>query len=128
MEMNMIVRHPPGIGLLVAIGLSALTSLGCASAPLRTEGSASAIRAAEEVGADGVPRAALHLQLARENLDKASRLHKDGQKKEAESMLMRAEADAELAVALSREEGERREAAKAMDKVRQLRSDNPESE
>jgi hypothetical protein len=39
-------------------------------------------------------------------------------------MLSRAEADAELAVALSREDAEKAEARGAVDRVRQLRQEN----
>jgi hypothetical protein len=38
---------------------------------------------------------------------------------------LRAEADAELSVALSHEQTEKTEAAQAIEKVRQLRLDNP---
>jgi hypothetical protein len=91
---------------------------------LRTESSTSAIRAAEEVGAKGVPRAALHLQLAKEELGRANGLAEKGDKDEAASLLMRAEADAELAILLSQEQGEKTEAAQAMERVRQLQKDN----
>ena len=102
------------------------TAVGCASAPLRTDESTSAIRAAEEVGASEVPRAALHLQLAKESLEKATRLSEDGDEDEAKSLLTRAEADAELAVVLSREDAEKAEAMKAIERVHQLRLSNPE--
>ena len=102
------------------------TAVGCAGAPLRTDESTSAIRAAEEVGASEVPRAALHLQLAKESLEKATKLSENGDKDEARSLLMRAEADAELAVVLSREEAEKQEATKAIERVKQLRLSNPE--
>lgn len=99
---------------------------GCgASVPLRTEASTSGIRAAEEVGASNVPRAALHLQLAKEELAKAKGIANDGDKDQAASMLMRAEADAELAVALSRESTEKAEAIAAVDRVRHLQQENP---
>jgi len=98
---------------------------GCTSSPsLRTDSSTSAIRAAEEVGASEVPRAALHLQLAREELDRARSLSEKGKKEEAASQLLRAEADAELAVVLSQEQDEKAEAEKAMERVRQLQRDN----
>jgi hypothetical protein len=96
----------------------------CATSPLVTEKSTSSIRAAEEVGADKVPRAALHLQYARESLEKARALAKDGQKDAATSMLMRSEADAELAIALSREDAERQEAEAAVQRVHELRKAN----
>lgn len=106
----------------VAVGL---TTLGCASGPpLKTEPSTSGIRAAEEVGAAEVPKAALHLQLAKEELARAEKLAAEGDKEEGASMLLRAEADAELAVALSREEAERAEANAAILRVSKLRQDN----
>ena len=109
----------------MAAGTAAL-GLGCASSPpLRTEASTSGIRAAEEVGAAKVPQASLHLQLAREELELAKGLAAKGKKEEADSMLLRAEADAELAVALSRGDAEKSEARAAVERVRQLRQDNP---
>jgi len=108
-----------------AIALGSASALGCASAPLRTDSSTSRIRAAEEVGSAKVPQASLHVQLAKEELAAAQGLSKKGDKEEAESMMMRAEADAELALALSHGDAERLEAEKAMTRVRELRHDNP---
>lgn len=96
----------------------------CASVPLRTDSSTSEIRAAEEVGARKVPQAALHLQLAHEELAKAKKLAADGEEEMAASMLTRAEADAELAVALSKQDSEKKEALAAMARVRELREEN----
>lgn len=108
--------------LAVAATAMALLTAGCASnAPLKTEASTSGIRAAEEVGADKVPQASLHLQLAKEELQLAEQLSAAEEKDKATSMLQRAEADAELAVALSREDAEKGEARDAMEKVKQLR-------
>jgi len=103
----------------------ALAVMGCASnPPLRTESSTSAIRAAEAVGADQVPRASLHLQLANEELAAAQKLAADGKNEEADSMLLRAHADAELAILLSKEDVEKTEATRAMERVLKLQSDN----
>lgn len=112
--------------LLFAVAAAgSAAAMGCASSPpLRTEPSTSGIRAAEEVGASGVPKAALHLQLAKEELARAKALAADGDKEKGASMLTRSEADAELAVALSRENAERLEAKAAVDSVRKLRQDN----
>ena len=110
--------------LAVAVVATAIAA-GCAGEPLRTEASTSGIRAAEEAGAAKIPQASLHLQLAKEELELAKGLAAKGDKEEAASMLLRAEADAELAVALSRENAERVEAIAAMERVRQLRRDNP---
>ena len=121
------MRHVSKIGIMVfavAVVATAITA-GCASAPLRTEASTSGIRAAEEVGAAKVPQASLHLQLAKEELELANGLAAKGEKEKAASMLLRAEADAELAVALSRGDAEKSEAMAAVERVRQLRQDNP---
>jgi regulator of protease activity HflC (stomatin/prohibitin superfamily) len=98
---------------------------GCGSSPaINKEPSTSAIRAAEEVGASGVPSASLYLQLAKEELENAKGLAAKGDKEQAESMLLRAQADAELAVALSRGDADKTEATQAIERVRQLRQDN----
>jgi len=113
------------ITVLVMAVASTAIAVGCASSPpLRTEASTSGIRAAEEVGANKVPQASLHLQLAKEELENAKALAAKDEKERAVSMLSRAEADAELAVALSREDAERADAQEAMDRVRQLRLEN----
>ncbi|MDP2310183.1 MAG: DUF4398 domain-containing protein [Pseudomonadota bacterium] len=112
----------PGL-LLIAIGANAA---GCATTkPLYTEGSTAAIRSAEELGAPEVPQASLHLQLAKEELEAATALNEKGDEDEAKSMLLRAEADAELAIALSRADAEKTAAQAAMDRVRKLQSENP---
>jgi hypothetical protein len=110
------MRHVSRSGspLFATAAVISALAVGCAQAPLRsTEASTSGIRAAEEVGAPAVPRAALHLQLAKEELDKD----------QASSLLLRAEADAELAVALSREATEGSEARAAVERVHQLRQE-----
>lgn len=116
------------IGMMAGSILFAVVIAGCASGPTfnqSSEASTSAIRAAEEVGAPNVPRASLYLQLAKEELAGAKMLSEKGEKEQAVSLLLRAEADAELAVALSHEQTEKTEAAQAIQKVRQLRQDNP---
>ncbi len=118
------MRNRIGVLLFAAVTFGALIVIGCASTPLRTEASTSGIRAAEEIGAAEVPQASLHLQLAKEELERAQVLNKNGEEEQAVSMLMRAEADAELAVALSRSNIERVEANNAMERVRQLQQDN----
>lgn len=121
------MRHVSGVQCLMLISAFVTVSIvaGCTSTPLRTEKSTSGIRAAEEAGAAQVPQASLHLQLAKEELAKARALYADGNKDKAATMLLRAEADAELAVVLSRKDAERAEANEAVARVRQLRMDNP---
>jgi hypothetical protein len=78
------------------------------------------IRAAEEVGATHTPDAALHLQLAKEQFEHAGMLaSKD--KAWSDRLLLRAQVDAELALALARSESEKAEAQGAIDKVKKLK-------
>jgi hypothetical protein len=79
-----------------------------------------AIRGATEVGAVSVPQAALHLRLAQEQTVQAKALIKDGETERAELVLMRAQADAELALALAKEDTSRKGAEAAMEQVRAL--------
>jgi regulator of protease activity HflC (stomatin/prohibitin superfamily) len=112
--------------MVFAVAVIAMAiAAGCARAPLRTEASTSGIRAAEEAGAAKVPQASLYLQLAKEELELAKGLSAKGEKEKAASMLLRAEADAELAVTLSHGDAERLEARAAVERVIQLRQDNP---
>jgi hypothetical protein len=81
-------------------------ALACASAPPPTQQLASAqsaVRAARDSGANQVPRAQLHQQLAEEQVTLATKLIDDGQNERATQVLQRANADAELAVWLTRE-------------------------
>jgi hypothetical protein len=103
--------------MMLAAGL-ALT-LGCASSyPLPTQQMAdvqSANRSATELGAQKNPRAELHLKLAEEQLDQAKKAVADDDNERATSLLMRAKADAELAVALTREDNAKTQATNAVD-------------
>ena len=119
------MRHLSKTAIMMFALSVGTTALGCASSTgLHTEKTTSGIRAAEEVGAAKVPQASLHLQLAKEELENARILGKQNEKERAVSMLWRAESDAELAVALSREDAEKAEALGAIDRVRQLRLEN----
>ena len=91
----------------------------------RLTASQAALRAAETVGADKVPPAALHLQLAREQIEKAEALVKVGDNCGADRLLQRAEADAELAVALAQEAPLRDQAQQALDKLEEFKRKSP---
>lgn len=86
---------------------SLLLLLGaCASYPPPTERmntTEGAIRGAMEIGASQVPRAALHLKLAQEQAESAKQLIEDGYNERADQTLKRAQSDAELAIALTKE-------------------------
>lgn len=105
---------------LAALGLVA----GCAGIEAPTKHLANAqsdLRAAETVGVDGVPKAALHLQLAREELEKAKHLMDDKKNEQAEYMLRRAEVDSALAIVLSKNLPLEEKAKAVRDQLEQLK-------
>lgn len=81
----------------------------------------SAVRAAEEVGAENTPKAALHLKMAKDHLRNAENLIAEEEYEDAALVLKRAEADADLALALARESQARAQAEQAMRKVQELK-------
>ena len=111
------------IAILAGSLLTGLFIAGCGSnsVVVDEESTTSSIRAAEEVGATDISNASLYLQLAKEELVKAQTFAENGEKEKAESMLLRASADGELAVALSRSDTDKKEAADAIERVKQLR-------
>ncbi len=91
----------------------------CASFPAPTQRMAdaeSATRSAREVGADNQPVARLEVKLADEQIAHAKVLITNGDNKRADLVLMRARADAELALALAREQNAGVETQKAVEK------------
>jgi len=120
---SVVDRTAIALAIVGVIGLS-----GCSSAPVpnaKVASSEAAIRAAQETGSRDVPQAALHLKLAEEQLEQAKKLIRNNDNERASYVLMRAEADAELAVALSRVETSKAKAGTALDNVRAVRSGAP---
>ncbi|HMA97366.1 MAG TPA: DUF4398 domain-containing protein, partial [Polyangiaceae bacterium] len=74
-------------------------------------------RGAEEAGARQVPRAALQLKLAEEQIATAKKMVEDGNNLRADYMTLRAYNDAELALALARENAANERAAQVQAKV-----------
>ncbi|MBU0474392.1 MAG: DUF4398 domain-containing protein [Bacteroidetes bacterium] len=107
--------------IIIAFGIA-----GCGSSEVAVnkEASTSAIRAAQEVGATEVPRASFYLQLAKEGVVKAENLANEGEKEQAESMLLRAQSDAELAIVLSHGDADKTEATEALERVKKLQQTN----
>jgi len=102
--------------------LVVLAACGSAQKPeARLESSQAAIRGAEEAGAKDSPQAALHLQLATEQREKAIQLVKNDENERAERLLIRSEADAELAVALAREAAAKSDAEKMKEQIDELK-------
>jgi len=89
---------------IVTLAASAL--FACGGYPIPVQGLAnaqSAEREARAAGAESVPQAKLHLLLARESIARAHALIDDGDNERADFELRRAQADAELALAETRE-------------------------
>jgi hypothetical protein len=101
--------------------LVALLAAGCGSYPAPTAKMSSAeaaMRSATEVGAAKVPQAQLHVKLAEEQLAKAKQLMQSGDNERAESLLVRAQADAELALSLAKQANAQTDAQRALDEVK----------
>ena len=101
-------------------------AVGCGGAPPPAErltSAEAAIRGAQEVGAPNVPSASLSLRIAQESVAKAKALIDDSEMEEADLLLMRAQADAELALALAREHVAKQEATKARQDVARLKGE-----
>ncbi len=104
-----------------------LLALGCASVPQPTDQMAevqAAHRAANELGGQRNPKAQLHLKLAEEQIQKAKNAMEEDDNEKATSLLTRAKADAELAVALTRAEDANKAAQEAVDQANTQRSQN----
>jgi len=95
--------------LSVSVTAVSLVWGGCAgSIPPPTQRMAdaqAAERSAAELGANRVPAAQLSLKLAQEQIAEAKKAMADDENKRADSLLIRAKADAELALAQTREQG-----------------------
>jgi uncharacterized protein DUF4398 len=113
--------------MVVLITTSAI-GVGCAaSAPALAQHLAdaqSAEHSAAELGAANHPTAQLHLQLAREQIAAANAAIRNGDDESADRMLARARSDAELATALTREDGAIAESQKASTQSIEQRSTN----
>jgi Domain of unknown function (DUF4398) len=92
-----------------------LAACGPAYAPpvQRMADAQAAYRSAQEAGADNDPQAQLHLKLAEEQFAKAKTAMAEEENRRAEFLLIRAKADAELALAMAQERAIRADAQKA---------------
>jgi hypothetical protein len=103
--------------LTSATSLAVLATLaGCASYPApvqRMADAEAAARSANEIGAGSSPQARLHMKLALEEIAQAKQFAADGDNKRADYVLIRAKADAELALAEARDERAAADAAQA---------------
>lgn len=117
--MNII--HKAAVAGAAAFALSA-----CASTQVPqqlTIDTAASIKSAENLSAEQIPEASLHLELARRGYAEANKLIDEGKKQEAHWALERAQADAELAVELAKAGDKRDEAQRELKRVRDLKKE-----
>lgn len=84
----------------------------------------SAERSATELGASRVPVAKLSLKLAQDQISQAKSAMAEGDNERADSLLIRAKADAELAIAQAREKGARADTKNARDDSAEQKATN----
>jgi hypothetical protein len=111
--------------LVLTIASTALGSgAGCMSrsspSSTRIASSEAAIRTARDLGAERIPDASVHLDLAQGQLYRALRYIQEGDDWNARWMLVRADADAHLALALTREARTKEAAEEMAARVREL--------
>jgi outer membrane protein OmpA-like peptidoglycan-associated protein len=106
--------------MLMVLGLS--ITMACASLSPATDAltdSLAAVRRAEAAGAEALPEADRHLQLARQEITKARALLAKGKNEPAYHQALRANNDAALALTLARK-AEQRKLAAAPERAQQL--------
>ena len=108
----------------IPLVLSAALGTACAASPRLPPAAVtnveSEIRAAEVLGAEEHPEAALYLKLAKDQVSEAKQLASDRQGEKARLTLDRARIDAELALALAREAEAEREAQATLDEIERM--------
>ncbi|HTM44664.1 MAG TPA: DUF4398 domain-containing protein [Polyangiaceae bacterium] len=112
------------IGLALASVLGSLSALACGGAAVPHDQMTAAeanVSAAEAGGAEDVPRAALSVKKAKDQITEAKALIEKGENEKAEWALERASVDATLALAIARETALQVEAEKALAEVQALK-------
>lgn len=103
----------------------AAAGCGGVAPPTHTQTDAiAAVRSADALGATETPMASYQLELARGELAQGQTLMTEGHNQQAQDVLERAKADAELAMALRREAQARATAQTSHEHVDQLRRDD----
>jgi len=111
--MTSFIKTVSAAALLAACGSSQVP-------PAKFADAQSAISAADAVGAEHEPRAALHLKMARDQLNQAQTLSQNGDDEEASLLVARSKTDAEMALMVTREAAARKEAEHAQREVKSL--------
>ncbi len=110
--------------ILLFLSTALMAAAGCGGAPpptAKVSDAEAAIRSARELGADRVPAARLHVTLAQEQVDKAKKLMSDGDNDRADLLLQRARADAELSLAMAKEDTAKSDAQKSQEDLKALK-------
>ena len=115
---------PAKAALALTLAAAMGASVGCVSAHMPSAShiasAEAAIRNAQELGAERIPDASVHLDLAQRQLARARRYIDEGDDRDARWMLLRADADAHLALALTREARTQEAADEVAARVRDL--------
>jgi hypothetical protein len=110
--------------LFSGMALVGLSACGGAAFPQDSLTAAEAdVKGAEVGGASENPEAALHLKNAKEAIEVAKKQRDAGENERAASTLDRAQADAELALALAKQAKSQGEASEASEQVGKLRKE-----
>lgn len=117
------MRMVQGIGLLLLVSAC---GAGYAVPTQRMADAQAAQRSAKELGADKIPEAQLHLKLAEEQIAKADASIKESDNRRADYILVRAKADAELALAIAKEKKSMSEAQMAAQQAASQKTNNVE--
>lgn len=110
---------------LLAVALLGLS--GCGGAPIPTEqltAAKASIRGAREAGAKRVPKGRLHLKMALDQVAEAEVLIGKDKGDDAKHLLIRAEADANLAIALAKVHAALKERDRARQQLETLSNGN----
>ncbi len=109
----------------ISIVLACVAFVGCASQPVPADKlakTAASVKSAEELGADKDPNAALHLRLAREQVEQAKNLIKDNDNERAGYVLDRAGADADAAREIARARASKVEVDKEKEQINEQKA------
>lgn len=117
------MRLPSFCAFTAAIAFLAACG-GSTMPPPQSVEAKTSISAAEAVGAQNEPKAALHLKLAKDQTTQAETLLRKGEDDQARLLLEQAKVDAELALVLTREAALRAQVQQSLSKVRDLEQNN----
>ncbi|MFW5968375.1 MAG: DUF4398 domain-containing protein [Persicimonas sp.] len=117
--------------IAVLLGVAALPLVGCATAdsqevtPREYSETRDIVQAADQVGAQDIPRAERFYSYATDQLERAEAAVERGDHREARFLLTRAQADAQLALSLAREGRLAQQVQQIDDRIERVRQRAP---